>query len=77
MTGPDEAPPPGQRELGIRIAADRGRPALLVDLEGQEGGAEVVAVGELYGITVVVLHHVRAAAGSPLRDYLAFYGRLE
>jgi hypothetical protein len=75
VTGPDDPPPSEGPELGIRIAADRGRPVQLVELEEQRGQARVVAVGELYGITVVTAHVVER--GDKRREYLVLHGRLE
>jgi hypothetical protein len=61
--------------LGIEIVCDGHSPVSLVDLEGQVGRAEVVLVGDLYGVTVVVRQRVKAPQGE--RDYLVFYGHLE
>jgi murein DD-endopeptidase MepM/ murein hydrolase activator NlpD len=42
---------------------------------GQSSQAEVVAAGDLFGHTVVTLHHVDE--GGRARQYLVFYGRLD
>ena len=73
---PEEPLEPGERpRLGIDVVCDGGSPVSLVDLEGQVGRAEVVLVGDLYGVTVVVRQRVsRPPQGE--RDYLVFYGNL-
>lgn len=72
----DPMVPPGERpELGIELVTDAQTPVTLVDLEGQRGQAEVLLVGDLYGVTVVVRHVV--ARGDREREYLAFYGNLD
>lgn len=63
-----------QPKHGIYLASDADSPVTLADLEGQEGDAEVLLVGELYGVTVVVRQ--RAKVGVSVRDYLVFYGEL-
>jgi hypothetical protein len=72
MLAPDDGEPP---MLGIEIVTDAQSVVTLVDLEGQRGQAEVVLVGELYGVTVVVRHHVMI--GDREREYLVFYGNLD
>ena len=47
----------------------------LVALEAQQGAAEVLFVGELFGTTVATSHTVRE--GDRLRQYVALYGHLE
>jgi hypothetical protein len=47
----------------------------VVTLDGQDGKAEVVALGDLFGKTAITLHHV--GEGSHQRQYLVFYGRLD
>ena len=53
----------------------RARPSPLVPLEHQEGDAEVVFVGPLFGTTVITRHTVRE--GGQLRDYLLLFGHLD
>ncbi len=61
-------------QLGIRIETGEGSPVTLVELEGQEGPADVLLVGQLHGITVVTRHRIRGAKG--VQDYLVLYGQL-
>lgn len=58
----------------VSASAGGGAAIQLVTLEGQRGDAEVVAVGQLRGITVVTLHRVQR--GDAEAAYLVFYGRL-
>lgn len=60
---------------GVDLPDPRGTPITLVALEHQQGDAEVVYVGPLFGITVVTRHTVRE--GGQLRDYLLLFGHLE
>src|SRR5581483_7312253 len=60
---------------GIDLAAPRGTPVKLVKLEHQEGDADVVFVGKLFGTSVVTRHTLRE--GGRLRDYLVLFGHLE
>lgn len=60
---------------GVHLAARPGDKVVLVELEHQEGPAEVVLVGELFGPTVVTRHEV--AQGGRKRSYLLFHGRLD
>ena len=60
---------------GVDLAARRGTEVRLVDLEHQQGPADVLYVGPLIGNTVVTRHSVREAGG--LREYLIFYGHLQ
>jgi murein DD-endopeptidase MepM/ murein hydrolase activator NlpD len=62
-------------DLAVDLGADRGTEVKLAALEGQKGPAEVVAVGDLVGKTVVTLHNVEEGGRS--RQYLVFYGRLD
>ncbi len=64
--------PPGP--TGIRIESSPNAAVTLVDLERQQGDAEVLLAGELYGVTVAVRHRVDTGAG--VRDYIALYGQL-
>lgn len=63
-----------QPRHGAYFAGAPGGVVALADLEDQTGDAEVVLVGELYGVTVVVRQ--RAEVGGRERDYLVFYGEL-
>ena len=60
---------------GIDLAAPRGAEVHLVNLEHQEGAAEVVFVGKLFGTTVLTRHALREAGR--LREYIVLYGHLE
>jgi murein DD-endopeptidase MepM/ murein hydrolase activator NlpD len=66
------------RQVGhgaVDLAAARGTPVVTVALEHQEGDAEVVYVGSLFGTTVVARHSLRE--GGRLRDYLVLFGHLD
>lgn len=66
------------RQVGhgaVDLIEPEGTPVHLVGLDHQEGPAEVVYVGPLFGITVVTRHTVREAGR--LRDYLVLFGHLE
>lgn len=60
---------------GIDLAAPRGTPVRLVDLQHQVGNAEVLYVGTLFGNTVVTRHTLRE--GGHLREYVVLYGHLQ
>jgi murein DD-endopeptidase MepM/ murein hydrolase activator NlpD len=60
---------------GVDLAAQRGAPVRLLDLENQQGDADVIYVGPLMGNTVVTRHAVQQAGA--LREYLVFYGHLQ
>jgi murein DD-endopeptidase MepM/ murein hydrolase activator NlpD len=60
---------------GIDLAAQRGAEVVLVALEHQEGSAEVIFRGELFGLTVATSHMVRE--GGRLREYVALHGHLD
>lgn len=60
---------------GLDLPQSRGTPAKLVALEHQQGDAEVVYAGHLFGTTVVMRHTVREAG--QLRDYLLLFGHLD
>lgn len=53
----------------------KGTPVKLVSLEHQEGEAEVLYAGRLFGTTVVTRHTLRE--GGRLRDYLVLFGHLD
>ncbi|MBM4375975.1 MAG: hypothetical protein FJ095_12890 [Deltaproteobacteria bacterium] len=63
---------PGRTHLALRGTA--GAPVSLVELEGQRGKAEVVAVGSLRGLTVVTRH--RTERDGRERSYLVMHARL-
>jgi murein DD-endopeptidase MepM/ murein hydrolase activator NlpD len=60
---------------GVDLAQARGTPVRLVTLENQVGDAAVLAVGHLFGNSVVMQHTLRE--GSTLREYLVIYGHLD
>jgi len=60
---------------GVDLAQARGTEVHLVELENQVGDADVLAVGHLFGNSVVTHHTVREAGA--LREYLVIYGHLE
>ncbi len=60
---------------GVDLPQARGTPAHLVALEHQQGDADVVYVGPLFGTTVITRHTVRE--GGHLRDYVVLYGHLD
>ncbi len=60
---------------GIDLPQARGTPAHLVALEHQEGDAEVLYVGPLFGTTVLTRQTVRE--GGRLRDYVVLFGHLD
>lgn len=59
----------------VDIPMPKGTPILLVPLEHQEGDAEVVYVGPLFGTTVITRTSVRE--GGQVRDYVLLYGHLD
>jgi murein DD-endopeptidase MepM/ murein hydrolase activator NlpD len=60
---------------GVDLAQARGTEVHLVNLENQVGDASVLAVGHLFGNSVVTQHTLREAGA--LREYLVIYGHLE
>jgi murein DD-endopeptidase MepM/ murein hydrolase activator NlpD len=60
---------------GIDLPAARGTEVHLGVLEHQEGDAEVLFVGKLFGTTVITKHTLRE--GGRLRDYVVLYGHLD
>lgn len=60
---------------GLDLSAPRGTPVRLVRLEGQQGEAELLYAGELYGTTVVTLHVVQE--GGRARDVIALHAHLD
>lgn len=65
---------PGER-TGVDLAATKGDKVLLASLEGDDGDARVVFVGEDAGITVATLHTTRE--GDVARSFLVIYGHLD
>jgi murein DD-endopeptidase MepM/ murein hydrolase activator NlpD len=72
--GAGETRAPGERS-GVDLAAMRGDKVMLAGLDGQEGEARVVFVGEDIGVTVATLHTVRE--GDVPRTYVMIYGHLD
>lgn len=60
---------------GIDLAAPRGAEVRVVKLEHQEGDADLLFVGKLFGTTVVTLHTLRESGR--LRRYVVLHGHLE
>jgi murein DD-endopeptidase MepM/ murein hydrolase activator NlpD len=60
---------------GIDLSARRGAEVVVVALEHQEGPAEVIFRGELFGLTVATTHMIRE--GGRLREYVALFGHLD
>jgi murein DD-endopeptidase MepM/ murein hydrolase activator NlpD len=60
---------------GVDLAAPRGTEVRVVSLEHQEGDAEVLFAGKLFGTSVVTKHTLRE--GGRLRDYIVLYGHLD
>ena len=77
---PDEAQRRGRRlshvgHGGVDLTAPRGTEVHASPLEHQEGDAEVLFAGKLFGTTVVTRHTVRAAGR--VHDYLVLFGHLD
>ncbi len=60
---------------GVDLAQPRGTPIRLVNLEHQVGDAVILAVGHLFGNSLVTRHTLREAG--MLREYLVIYGHLQ
>lgn len=60
---------------GVDLPQAKGTPVKLVVLEHQEGDAEVLYTGPLFGTTVVTRHTLRE--GGRLRDYVVLFGHLD
>jgi murein DD-endopeptidase MepM/ murein hydrolase activator NlpD len=60
---------------GVDLPQKRGTPVKLVNLEHQQGDADVIYTGPLFGTTVVTRHTVHE--GGQLRDYILLHGHLE
>jgi murein DD-endopeptidase MepM/ murein hydrolase activator NlpD len=77
---PDELQRRGRRlsHVGhgaVDLGQKKGTPIAMVPLEHQEGDAEVVFVGSLFGTTVITRHTLRE--GGQLRDYILLFGHLD
>jgi len=59
----------------VDLPQARGTRIAMLRLDHQEGDAEVIYVGPLFGTTVVTRHALRE--GGQLRDYLLLFGHLE
>jgi len=59
----------------VDLPGRKGEPLAMLQLEHQEGDAEVVYVGPLFGTTVVTRHTLREEAR--LRDYVLLFGHLD
>ena len=59
----------------VDLPQARGTPVTMITLDHQQGDAEVVYVGSLFGTTLVTRHAVREGGG--LRDYLLLFGHLD
>jgi hypothetical protein len=60
---------------GIDLPAPRGTEVHVLSLDHQEGDAEVLFVGKLFGTTVITKHTLRE--GGRLRDYVVLHGHLD
>jgi murein DD-endopeptidase MepM/ murein hydrolase activator NlpD len=60
---------------GVDLPQKKGTEVRLVGLDHQQGEADVVYTGHLFGTTVVMRHTVREAG--QLRDYLVLFGHLD
>lgn len=60
---------------GVDLVAKRGTPVRSLPLEHQDGDAEILYAGPLFGTTVVTRHTVRE--GGRLRDYVVLHGHLD
>jgi murein DD-endopeptidase MepM/ murein hydrolase activator NlpD len=59
----------------VDLMQKRGTPVTLVSLDHQQGDADVIYVGPLFGTTVVTRHTLRE--GGQLRDYVLLFGHLD
>lgn len=85
ISGYDLDRPDGEQRRGRRLRAvghggldlpqSRGTPIKLVALEHQQGDAEVIHAGALFGTTVVTRHAVRESG--QLREYIVLFGHLD
>ena len=60
---------------GVDIPQAKGTPVKMLALEHQEGDAEVLFTGHLFGTTVLTRHTLRE--GGRLRDYVVLFGHLD
>lgn len=60
---------------GLDLPQTRGTPVALVALDHQQGDAQVLFAGKLFGTTVITRHAVREAGR--VRDYILLFGHLE
>ena len=60
---------------GVDLPQRRGTPVKLVALEHQEGDADVLYVGPLFGNTVITRHAIHESG--KLREYIVLFGHLD
>jgi murein DD-endopeptidase MepM/ murein hydrolase activator NlpD len=60
---------------GVDLPQARGTPVAMIALDHQQGDAEVVYAGPLFGNTVVTRHTLHEGGG--LRDYILLFGHLD
>jgi murein DD-endopeptidase MepM/ murein hydrolase activator NlpD len=60
---------------GVDLPQARGTPVTMIALDHQQGDADVVYMGALFGTTVVTRHTIREGGG--LRDYILLFGHLD
>lgn len=60
---------------GVDLPQARGTPIAMIALDHQQGDAEVVYTGPLFGTTVVTRHTIHEGGG--LRDYILLFGHLD
>ena len=60
---------------GVDLPQRKGEPIVMLKLEHQEGDADVVFSGPLFGTTVITRHTLRE--GGRLRDYILLFGHLD
>ena len=60
---------------GVDLPQARGTPVAMITLDHQQGDAEVVYTGPLFGTTVVTRHTIHE--GGALRDYILLFGHLD
>ncbi len=59
----------------VDLPQEKGTPIRMLALDHQQGDAEVIYVGPLFGTTVITRHALREAG--QLRDYLLLFGHLD
>jgi murein DD-endopeptidase MepM/ murein hydrolase activator NlpD len=77
---PDESQRRGKRLVyvghgAVDMAQPKGTPITFVQLEHEEGDAQVVFVGPLFGTTIIA--RVTLREGGRLRDYILLFGHLD